>query len=147
MVKHDIHLEDRTDYGTAVLGEIVGGSSLMNGFPSLIVICLQGSIYTSPTLVWKIIWKLLGLIFLVDMNSPSFSSWPLCAEWWPLVLFYSIVLDCDSPLSSTSILYQLPCNCVRDIKMTMSPVTGIYLHNVQCLNSWMLTAPFQHMLL
>ena len=51
MVKHSICLEDRTGCGAAVLGGRVGGSSVMDGFSSLFLVCLQSSICTSPTVV------------------------------------------------------------------------------------------------
>lgn len=99
--KHDICLDDRTKCGAGVLEGSVDGFSVMDDLQSLAVVCMQSSIYILATLLWRTtLWQLLDLIFLVDMNSPSFNSLPLCRVWCycvPNALCWALTLPSQQP--------------------------------------------------
>ena len=63
MAKYSNHLEDRNVCGGDVLEEKVSGSVVIDVFPSLVEVCLQGSVYHPGELVEALHEKLLNLKF------------------------------------------------------------------------------------
>lgn len=50
MAKYSIHLEDRSGYGGDILGERMSSSVVIDDLSSLVLVCLQGSVYCSIVL-------------------------------------------------------------------------------------------------
>lgn len=121
MAKYSIHLEDRSGYGGDILGERMSSSVVIDDLSSLVLVCLQGSVYCSIVLNLTL---LLMQIHLFQFLPPLCSVMSLCGApgLWHHVLLHCIMKGCDSPLSGTATWQCLSCNGVRVIKLTMSVI-------------------------